>query len=331
MIYRKVQEVGKGTLLVSLPKDWVKKYEVKKGDILVLEVDQLGNIILSLGKKKVSQSLSIIDCKQKGLKTILGEVVGAYLLGYNRIIVSNLPQIKSSERESVRSFLSKLAGLEIVDEGKDSITAEFVTDITLLNPNKILGRMSLLTKTMFIDSISSLIKFDMETIENVIKLDDEVDRLYFLVVRLMRSAIQSPEIMRKFNLSAIECLDHRLYASLIESIGDYACIIAANIKNGMQPLDDKLVEEFAEIKNFFESMFEIAYRAYQTKDTTLKENILTVSDDVERKVDLIRTLIISRPLNELSKIFSILSAINFTRKALVDITDLTTPSTKTIA
>ncbi|MGC8911288.1 MAG: PhoU domain-containing protein [Nitrososphaeria archaeon] len=331
MLYRKVQEVGKGTLLVSLPKDWVKKYGVKRGDILELEVDQLGNIILCLTKKKFSQNLSIVDCKQKSLRLILDEVAGAYLLGCDRITVSNLLQVKSTERENIRSFLSKLAGLEVIEEDRDSITAEFVTDITLLNPNKILGRMSLLAKTMFLDSLNSLIKRDIDTIENVIKLDDEVDRLYFLIVRLMRSAIQSPEIMRKFNLSAIECLDHRLYASLIESIGDYAYIIAANIKNGVHPLNDELVNEFIEIRNFFESMFDIAYKAYKVKDITLKENILTVSENVEKKVDSIRTLIINKPINKVSKIFSIISAINFARKALVDITDLTTPSIKIIA
>jgi len=249
------------------------------------------------------------------------------LLGYSLIRLSGMSQARQIERENVRAFLAKLAGLEVVEEDRDSIVAEFVTDITLLNPNKILNRMSLLAKTMFLDSLSSLLNRDMNAMENVIKLDDEVDRLYFLIVRLMRSAIQSPDVMRKFNLNAIECLDHRLYASLIESIGDYAYQIAAAFKNGEGfPLDDRLVNEFSQIRVCFERLFEMAYEAYMTKNIALKGSVLDFSQSVEEKVNLIRTLILNRPLKETSKIFSTLSAIDFTRKALVDITDLTTPS-----
>ncbi len=327
MEYRKVQEVGKGTLLVSLPKGWVKKYEISKGDILGLEVDQYGNLILFSMKKKYTENLSIVDCRRRSLKAVLDDVTGAYLLGYNLIKVVNLSNIEDGDRKDVKVFLSKLAGLEIVEEDKDSMLVEFVTDISLLNPNKILNRMSLLVKTMFLDSISSLLNHDNVLAEDVIKVDDEVDRLYFLFVRLIRSAIQSPDIMRKFNLSAIECLDHRLYASLIESIGDYSSTIASNVINGAAVVfDNNLSNVLYEIKASFESMFDVAYKAYMSKNIALKVNALSISDSIEEKINLIGTLTLNRSLKEISKISSIISAINFTRKALADIIDLTTPS-----
>ncbi|MCX8188255.1 MAG: phosphate uptake regulator PhoU [Nitrososphaeria archaeon] len=327
MEYRKVQEVGKGTLLISLPKDWVKKYGVCKGDVLGLEVDQFGNLILFSTKKKFTENLSVVDCRKRSLKAVLDDITGAYLLGYNLIKVVNLSFIENGDRKDVKTFLSKLAGLEIVEEDKDSMLVEFVTDISLLNPNKILNRMSLLVKTMFLDSFSSLLNHDNILAEDVIKVDDEVDRLYFLFVRLIRSAIQSPDIMRKFNLSAIECLDHRLYASLIESIGDYSSMIASNVINSVGiTLDNGLSNVLHEIKLSFEKMFDIAYKAYMSKNITLKMSILTISDSIEEKINLIRTLTLNRSIKEISKISSIISAINFTRKALADITDLTTPS-----
>ncbi|MEM3384500.1 MAG: phosphate uptake regulator PhoU [Nitrososphaeria archaeon] len=329
MEYRKVQEVGKGTLLISLPKDWVKKYDISKGDILGLEVDQFGNLILFSTKKKVTENLSVVDCRKRSLKGVLDDITGAYLLGYNLIKVVNLSYIEGGNRKDVKALLSKLAGLEIIEEDRDSMVVEFVTDISLLNPNKILNRMSLIVKTMFFDSISSLINHDSVLAEDVIKVDDEVDRLYFLFVRLIRSAIQSPEIMRKFNLSAIECLDHRLYASLIESIGDYSSSIASNVINGLDiTFDNELSNILHQIKISFENMFDLAYKAYMSKNITLKVNVLSISDSIEEKINLIRSLTLNRPLKQISKISSIISAINFTRKALADITDLTTPSIK---
>jgi len=63
MFYRKVQEVGKGTLLISLPKSWAEKFGVEKGDVLELEVDQFGNLILYPKKRGDVKSWAAVDCR----------------------------------------------------------------------------------------------------------------------------------------------------------------------------------------------------------------------------------------------------------------------------
>ena len=51
--------------------------------------------------------------------------------------------------------------------------------------------------------------------------DDEVDRQYFLLVRLIRSTMMDQKLAGKLNLSNIDILDYRIAANLLESAGDY--------------------------------------------------------------------------------------------------------------
>ena len=76
------------------------------------------------------------------------------------------------------------------------------------------------------DAANSFIYGDVELAKNVIERDDESNRLYFLLVRILRTIIQNPRLSEKLGITPIECLDYRLAASLIEGIGD-ACVQVA--------------------------------------------------------------------------------------------------------
>ena len=45
--YRKLQVTGGSTIIVSLPKDWIKANELKKGDVVSLEELASGDLRLS--------------------------------------------------------------------------------------------------------------------------------------------------------------------------------------------------------------------------------------------------------------------------------------------
>ena len=46
MEIRKIQEMGGGTLLVSLPKRWVIRNKIEKGHIITFEEAEKGRLIL---------------------------------------------------------------------------------------------------------------------------------------------------------------------------------------------------------------------------------------------------------------------------------------------
>ncbi len=72
--------------------------------------------------------------------------------------------------------------------------------------------------------------------------DDEVDRQYFLLVRLIRSAMMDQKLAGKLDLSNIDILDYRIAANLLESAGDYI----VDLTNAIDLSQIKAIDEIVE-------------------------------------------------------------------------------------
>ena len=219
MIARKVQEVN-GTYLISLPKSWVLRVGLGKGAVVTLKERQDGSILVSAGPEgpRVHENDATVVCPVKGL-SVSDIVTGLYLMGYDRVDIrwrtGNMP---ASDRESVRGLTRRLAGVEIIDEAKDRISLGCIIDPSSMKPKMILRRMGFLASNMVQDL--SVAAKEGQGFEPVISSDDDLDRAYFLLVRLLRSGLRRPQLTESMELAPTDYLDYRLAAELIESIGD---------------------------------------------------------------------------------------------------------------
>ena len=124
---------------------------------------------------------------------------------------------------------SSLAGLEIVEETSCRISLQSIAQQPFgFLPQKILQRNHGLVAGMIRDVSNSFITSDLELAKSVVSRDNESNRLYFLLVRTLRTIIQNPQLSEKLGITPIECLDYRLAASLIEGIGDACVQVASN-------------------------------------------------------------------------------------------------------
>src|SRR5260370_10438511 len=81
---------------------------------------------------------------------------------------------------------------------------------------------------MQIDAVQAFVESNTELANGVVERDEEVDRWYFLLVRLVRAAIADTYLLEKIKVSSVDCLDFRLLASYIETFADYAVTVAEN-------------------------------------------------------------------------------------------------------
>jgi phosphate uptake regulator len=224
---RKVQGIG-SSLLVSLPKQWAYKHGIKKGSILFLEVldDDTLKMYPTLEAKE-SREVTI-SYPLPYYEHIADKITGAYLLGYDVIRVKSSRAITYEEREMIKNAIERLVSLEIVDEDATNIVAQFLLDTTTLEPEKILYRMSAIVSGMYRDVIVALENRDKAILKTIARRDDEVDRQYFLLVRLLRSALRDG-LTERMGLSSIEVLDYRIAAHLLENAGDSVVELARAI------------------------------------------------------------------------------------------------------
>lgn len=223
MEVRKVQ-FSSGSLFISLPKPWASRHGLKKGSPIFIEEKDNGTLVLHPVETTRNTSKSVIielspDVERK--------ITSRYWLGYDSIIVkSPTGRITLADREKIKNLARRLIGLEIVDESTSSIELQCFIEPVSVPPIKILRREHLLTLAMLKDLKDALT--DRSLLESIIIRDDEVDKLYFLLVRILRMAIQNPTLGSKLGVSPLDCMDYRLVASFIESIAD--CIVSISEK-----------------------------------------------------------------------------------------------------
>ena len=262
---RRLQKIG-GSVLISLPKEWVKYNRLDRGNTIVIEVRKDNSIILYPAGTELKEVKEFsIQYPSKYSESLINEITGAYLLGYDIIKLKGNSQISYEDREMIKEMIGKMVGMEIVDEDGYKITAQFLLDSTTLDPAKILFRMNSIVSGMYKDTLASLLERGPNFLKIITRRDDEVDRQYFLLVRLIRSAILDPTLASKHDLTNIDILDYRIAANLFESAGDAIVELAKAISN-----IDRLQksEDLIKAGELIETIRDTAVNAFSRKNRT---------------------------------------------------------------
>ncbi|MDE1764404.1 MAG: phosphate uptake regulator PhoU, partial [Thaumarchaeota archaeon] len=215
---RRLQKIG-SSILVSLPIEWVELNKLGKSDEVEIETGANSISITPTGSSRSLKEV-VIQYPVSKEENISADITGAYLLGYDIIKIKGRSSISVVDRERIRGLMRRLVGMEIVDEDAANVNVQFILDATTLSPDKILKRMSSIALGLFRDTINSLISDDNTVLQTIPSRDDEIDRQYFLLVRLIRSAMVDKKLATAFNLGNIDILDYRIAANLMESAGD---------------------------------------------------------------------------------------------------------------
>ncbi len=218
---RKVLEMGGGTLLVSLPKSWARKNGIKKGSTMA--VDELSGrklIIRPIEDSEDKPREVSLEYEGEDLEAVMNDMTGAYLYGYDVIRVWGKKVFSRGDRSKLKATLARLVGLEIMDEDSKHITVHFLLEPSAISPERIVRRMSGIIDGMIKDAAEGVREDDGKLLSLVAERDDEIDRLYFLLVRTIRAATIHPEIAEAYGLLAVDVLDYRVLASFLESVGD---------------------------------------------------------------------------------------------------------------
>lgn len=323
MDLRRVQETGGGTFLISLPKKWAERSGLKKGSLVATFTREDGCLILD-PMYKLRRDIKTVVIKPS--PHLVREITGKYLLGYDVIRVEAESRISFEDRESVKQAIQRLIGLEIVEEDAYKIILQCLLEPTAFPPDKILRREYLLSSGMHKDVTTALLERDQHLAKTIVERDEEVDRLYFLLVRLLRTIVLNPQLTEKLNVSLIDCLDYRLVASFIESIGDYSVKMAQTmIKFSDVSLPEGLLKVVSKISTAVYETHEKAMQAIFLRDMELAETVLKKYAIIASLIDETDKKLVNYP----SKIISYVSDILFSFSKIcaysVDVADLVMP------
>ena len=308
--------------MVSLPKEWIDANNLEKSNQVEIETNQNNLSIRTQLSKRPSKEIEISYPLPKG-ESIVPTITGAYLLGFDIIkIIGKLP-ISISDRESVRGSMRRLVGMEIIDEDATKIAVQFLLDETSVNPQNILKRMSSIALGMFSEVVLSLESGDKTNLETIENRDAEINRQYFLLVRLIRSTIMDTRLAGIFILENIDILDYRIAANTLEIAGDTVVELSQSlIKSNLSKVEIKKLHDFAK------DMGEIQIKSidsFISNNRTLAINAITLQRKNSTKISKIRSSLESKKQISLA-FFDLIYMFEKILQSWSDITDLVKPS-----
>jgi hypothetical protein len=164
---------------------------------------------------------------------------------------------------------------------------QFLLDATTLNPEKILKRMSSIALGMYNDASNGLILDDKSNLQTLSKRDVEVNRQYFLLVRLIRSTLVDKRLASIFNLENIDVLDYRVAANLLENAGDSIVEVSNFIYNSS--LSKEHSKKIFDIVKNFSKIAEKFIDAFTKPDRLLAIEAISLHKNYEEQLSLLRT------------------------------------------
>lgn len=309
-------------MLVSLPKEWIDANNLNKSNQVEIETNQNNLSIRTQLSKRPSKEVEISYPLSEG-EGIVPTITGAYLLGFDIIRIVGKSSISINDRESVRGSMRKLVGLEIIDEDAANISIQFLLDETSINPQNILKRMSSIALGMFNDVVLSIKNGDKTNLETIANRDAEINRQYFLLVRLIRSTIMDTRLAGIFNLENIDILDYRIAANTLEIAGDTVVELSKSlIKSNLSKVELKKLYDFA--KDIDEIQIK-SIDSFISNNRMLAINAIRLQRSNSTKISKIRSSLESEKQISLV-LFDIIYMFEKILQSWSDITDLVKPS-----
>ncbi len=308
---RKLQQVGYSTLIVSLPREWVKELGLKQGDPVTFEKEEGGILRLVPGEKQVQklETRCIINSELAKDKDLLSRIItGDYILGRDSIRIISNSELKPEHLEEVRKTVQRLTGVGIVEQTLQNVTVLNFMDPTKFPVAGLIRRLHLISSSMQRAGVQALVEGRADLGEEVLHMEDEVDKIYWLVVRQLLLCAQDSSMSKKMGIqSPLHVVGNRVIAKSLEEMGDAAERIAKEAialaeKKKRIPKDistgilhySQAIEELSEtaMKALFDLDIRLANEVIErgnsvaSEERDLTERILTGNEDVKMAVGL---------------------------------------------
>jgi phosphate uptake regulator len=228
---RKVQKVGYSTLAVSIPKRFAKEMNLSEGDGILFREDADGTLRLIPETNASKSSKVTIRADLIGDdETLTRLIVGSYALGYDAIEVYTKEPLNKARVSSVIETVKKLRGLEVVESDGRHVVAQSFIDPTKFPVDSLVKRLQALVAKSLDDVMEALDLKKTESLDEVRRVQEEIDELYWLIVRQLLVALTRRELAADIGIeSPLHASGDRVCAKTLNEIGGITLDIAEEL------------------------------------------------------------------------------------------------------
>ncbi len=285
---RKVQKLGYSSVGISLPKEWAAANGLRPGAIITLAVEDDGSLRVRMGSLEDHPvtSEAMIDADEWGGHEALTRIItGNYLVGRSTIRVRSREELAPEQLQEIHEAVRGLTGLTIVNQGPKFVTIENFAEPTRFPIEGLLRRLHYLTSRMENLALGVLAGASGGNIEEVVRMEAEVDRLYWLVVRQLLLAAQNRSVAGKIGEGEPRhLLGDRVVAVMLENVGDLWEELATGSASLLKPTR-RIPKEFSKavgtVKERLEKLMDLTMTAFFTANLDKANQAMELKESLE--------------------------------------------------
>jgi len=273
---RRLQKVGHSTLSVSIPSDFAKDLGLHAGDNMLVreEADGTLRLIPAVSAKRVSKA-SIKADQVDGEDLIPKLIIGCYALGYDTIEVVGKDGLSESIVDQAVKTMRRLRGLEVVESQRNKVVAQSFMDPTKFPVDSLIKRLQILVGRSLGNVIEALEAGTTGRLNEVRRIQDEVDELYWLIVRQLLVALNRREIAAEIGIeSPLHASGDRVTAKTLEQIGSVILDLAEEIvrqKGKGVKIERRVLDRIEKLARKAQESFNTTVESLLTPDIKLIE------------------------------------------------------------
>jgi phosphate uptake regulator len=264
-----------------LPRDWVEDVKLKAGDIVSIKREDDGSLKLVPGTEHKRDEVRncIVNADLCDSNNLLTRVITAnYILGHDTIQVVAKDELKREHLEEIRATTQRLTGLSIVEQTMKQVTLQSFVDPTRFPIYGLMRRLHIIIASMLDVSIKALVEKRHELASEVAHMEEESDRIYWLIVRQLLLAIRDRSVGTKIGIeSPVHIAGNRVVAKTLEEMADSA----ENVANEVLALKDRQVNSESVLGDIAKFGLETIRVSDQTMKGLLTGDITLANSAVE--------------------------------------------------
>ncbi|MBS3152750.1 phosphate uptake regulator PhoU [Candidatus Woesearchaeota archaeon] len=277
MGYRKLIGFGDSSFVVSLPKDWINKHGLKKGDGLMLDVENDAIKVRPFNTNNINSkedteiSIEYTEDKQR----FKAELIYAYISNFN--LINILGKDLHKHMPEIRKVVESLAALEVVQQSSTKVVLKDLLNVSDVAPYDILRRIDRIILSM-IEDVNNALSGNIDScLEALEQKETDVNRLANLVFKVLKRGLD-PVDGAKLKLNVDEIFYYWELTLFVEKIGDQLKRIPRHIKS---KVDKTVIDAY----NALVEQYKAAMRANFTKNIPLALDVIANKGNIFEKLD----------------------------------------------
>jgi phosphate uptake regulator len=231
---RRIMSLGRSSMVISLPKNWMQLNELNKGDVVFFAIQRDRSLVVypSAQKKRSNKEITLHVGLDDEEALISRRIVGCYLAGYTGITVIADNIFTIPQRKWIRN-IAGLLYMRIMESDAKGIYMQALMDESKASLEQAVQRMHLISQSMCEEAFTALKTNNLELAKSVFSMDEDVDHFTFFILRLLRIAAQDTVLANELRVDSLDCMD---YETLVDSM-EHTAHCAADVARHMILLD----------------------------------------------------------------------------------------------